>query len=311
MDGASETLDPIPPTLPWDPEPARPFRDGRRPAPLASSLLDRVRALTGLRANDGFSRELEAYERVVTVAHVLESHVARVDIERLRWGGEQDILVLDGCALIEQRKGARVSVRETRTTSTGTRSSSSAGVRVGGVYFGGSSGTTHRTSSSRGMTISLPAPDLLTRIDTGAVRLTTRRIAFLGTMFTRNTTFQTLLGWTTDDRTSLLIAPSNRSKTWIIETPNEEGRAFLQLMLMAAENWLPPQRRAFDEDRPFRADERHPFEEVTEVIRREVRSAIASQRDVLEGLAATEGARRENWREALPPLPDGYGEGLA
>lgn len=311
MDGASETLDPAPAALPWDPRPARPFREGRRTTALALRLLEAVRSRTGVVTTDEFSRELEAYARVVTVAQVFESHVARVDVERLRWGGEQDILVLDGCTLIEQRKGARVSMRSTQTTSTGTRSSSSAGVRVGRVYLGGSSGTSHRTSSSRGMTISLPAPDVLTEIDTGTVRFTTRRIAFFGTMFTRNTTFQTLLGWTTDDRRSLLIAPSNRSKTWIIETPDEGGRAFLQMMLMAAEGWLPQRRRTFDEDRPFRAGEQHPFEEVVDVIRDELRTAIASQRDVLEGLAAADGSGREGWRDALPALPDGYGGGFA
>lgn len=311
MDGAAETLDPVPAALPWDPLPARPFREGRRTTALALRLLEEVRSLTGARASDEFSRELEAYARVVTVAQVFESHAARIDVERLKWGGEQDILVLDGCTLIEQRKGARVSMRSTRTTSTGTYQSSSAGVRVGRVYVGGSSGTSSRTSSSRGMTISLPAPDVLTDIDTGTVRLTTRRIAFIGTMFTRNTTFQALLGWTTDDRRSLLIAPSNRSKAWIIETPDEGGRAFLQMMLMATEGWLPQQRRAFDEDRTFRADEQHPVEEVVDAIRDELRTAIASQRDVLEGLAAADGAGREGWREALPALPDGYGGGLA
>lgn len=290
----------------WDPTPAQPFREGRRHGALARAARGDTRGLTELLGADEFSRTLEDYSRIVAVARAFESHAAQVDIERLRWGGEQDILVVHDCTLIEQRKGARVTVRETTTRSTGTWSSSSASFRLAGVRLGGSSGTSSRTSTSRGVTVSLPAPDLLTSIDTGVVKLTTRRIAFIGDMFTRNTPYPRILGFATDDRRSLLIAPTDRTRTWIVETPTEQSRAFLQIMLMAAEVWLPHVRGTLDENRAYRNDERHPFEDVADAIRSELRDEFATRRDMLEGLATSGTARTPDWRDKLPALPEGY-----
>lgn len=80
--------------------------------------------------------------------------------------------------LVESRKGARVSVRE--TTSTSSRSGGSVGYK--GVRVGGSSGS----SSSYSTTVSYPAPDELTPIDNGRLTFTLERMTFSGSHFTRN-----------------------------------------------------------------------------------------------------------------------------
>lgn len=84
----------------------------------------------------------------------------------------------DDIVLVESRKGARVSVRESSSTS----SRSGGGVGYKGVRVSGGSGS----SSSYSRTVSYPAPDELAPIDNGRLTLTLERMTFSGSHFTRN-----------------------------------------------------------------------------------------------------------------------------
>ena len=121
---------------------------------------------------------------------------------------EHEILNMDGAVLVEPRKGARVSERT--STSSGR---AYGGVRVGRVYLGQSG---RSTSSSR--SVSYPAPDILADIDNGRFLLTTHRVSFAGSMFTRSTDYKKMLDFNSDAN-SLLIAPRTGTKVWITKFP--------------------------------------------------------------------------------------------
>ncbi len=285
----------------WLMSPSRPFRSRDSLAQRIAS--GRTRFFTDLLEEDKLSAALEQHRNLADVARAFESHAALIDLDRVRSGGEQEILSIEDCRLIEQRKGARVTVSSRETTSTGSWSSSGVGIRVGRVSVSGRSGSSSRSSSSSGVSISYPAPDVLQEIDAGTVRLTTRRIAFIGQMFTRNTDFRKILGFSTDDERSLLIAPETRSKVWIIETPTNEARAFLQIMLMAAESRRRELGGILDRGYVTRYGVDHPLVEVLAAARDELADALAQQMDAIHSIASSRGLPPDAWRDRLGDLP--------
>jgi len=123
-----------------------------------------------------------------------------------RHGFQRVIYQEEDVVLVESRKGARVSVRESSSSSS--RSGGSVGYK--GVRVGGSSGT----SSSYSTTVSYPAPDQLTPIDNGRLTLTLERMTFSGTHFTRNISIERIadmqhnFAWG-----ELMISPTAGQKT--------------------------------------------------------------------------------------------------
>jgi len=122
----------------------------------------------------------------------------------------QDMTILEfyGCGLIEVRKGARVTHRE----STYSGSYGGGSVRMGPVSVGG--GRSGGSSSST--SISYPAPDELTLIDQGKFLLTTSGVSVVGSKFTKSTDYKKLVDFQTNGR-QILFAPKTGTKVWIIE----------------------------------------------------------------------------------------------
>jgi hypothetical protein len=123
---------------------------------------------------------------------------------------DMNILEFYGCALIEVRKGARVSHRE----STYSGSYGGGSVRLGPVSVGGGRSRGYSSSTS----ISYPAPDELTLIDKGKFLLTTSGVSVIGSKFTKSTDFKKMVDFQTSGR-QILFAPKTGTKVWIIEFP--------------------------------------------------------------------------------------------
>lgn len=123
---------------------------------------------------------------------------------------DMNILEFYGCALIEVRKGARVTHRE----STYSGSYGGGSVRMGPVSVGGGRSRGYSSSTS----ISYPAPDELTLIDKGKFLLTTSGVSVIGSKFTKSTDFKKMVDFQTSGR-QILFAPKTGTKVWIIEFP--------------------------------------------------------------------------------------------
>jgi hypothetical protein len=122
---------------------------------------------------------------------------------------ERTIFETSGCSLIEVRKGARVTHRESSYSG----SSSGGSVRVGRISVGGGSSSGSSSSTS----ISYPAPDELTMIDDGGrFIITNLKVSYSGSMFTKTTDFKKIVDFQYDGR-QLLIAPRTGSKVWITQ----------------------------------------------------------------------------------------------
>jgi hypothetical protein len=132
------------------------------------------------------------------------------DFDSLKQEFEINIHEVYGCGLIEVRKGARVTHRE----STYSGSYGGGSVRIGAISVGG--GRSGGSSSST--SISYPAPDELTLIDEGKFIVSSLKVSLVGSMFTKSTEFKKLVDFQTNGR-QLLIAPKTGSKVWIVEFP--------------------------------------------------------------------------------------------
>jgi hypothetical protein len=141
------------------------------------------------------------------------------------FASEKTLLVVDDCRLIEVRKGARVSYRE----STYSSNSHFGSVRVGSTRVG--AGSSGGSSSSR--SVSYPAPDELQEIDYGKLIVTSRKISFVGGKFTKTTDYKKLIDSVLDGY-QILIAPSSGSKVWICEFPTVAHQWIVALILAAA-----------------------------------------------------------------------------
>ena len=140
-----------------------------------------------------------------------KASVMQTALTGINWTDKSDCLIIEfgQSSLTEPRKGAKKT-----TWKSSSSGSSYSGVRFKGVSFGSSSGST-----SSGSSISYPPPDVLQQIDSGVVRVTTDRVSFIGTMFTKTISRAQLAGWQTKGN-SVLFAPKTGSKVWIISTSN-------------------------------------------------------------------------------------------
>lgn len=154
-----------------------------------------------------------------------QSKSSKFDFGTLGSEYEMSLIEVLDCSLIETRKGARVTVRES-TYSGGYGGGS---VRVGAFSVGG--GRSGGSSSST--SISYPAPDELQIIDQGKFILTNLKASVVGTMFTKTTEFKKLVDYATQGR-QILFAPKTGSKVWIVEFPNYVDAWLASCFLAAA-----------------------------------------------------------------------------
>jgi len=132
-----------------------------------------------------------------------------INVAALDSAAERNIFEVSGCALIEVRKGARITHRESSYSSSG----GGAGVRIGPVGVGGGSSS----GSSSSTTVSYPAPDELTVIDSGGKFIISNlKISYAGSMFTKTTDFKKIVDYKYKGH-QLLIAPRTGTKVWITE----------------------------------------------------------------------------------------------
>ena len=149
--------------------------------------------------------------QVIQAKDAFERLIASLNLTPSVAKNENQLISVDGCILIEPRKGARVTERSSSSSGRGY-----AGVRVGRVYVGGSGGSTSQSRS-----VSYPAPDILQQIDSGRFILTSHRASFAGSMFTKSTEFKKMLDYNSDS-TTILIAPRTGSRVWIVKFPSVE-----------------------------------------------------------------------------------------
>ena len=153
--------------------------------------------------------ELRYQENLTETRDRFKNLILAINPDALGSTAERTIFETSGCSLIEVRKGARVTHRESSYSG----SSRGGSVRVGPVSVGGggSSGSSSSTS------ISYPAPDELTMIDDGGrFIITNLKVSYSGSMFTKTTDFKKIVDFQYDGR-QLLIAPRTGSKVWITQ----------------------------------------------------------------------------------------------
>ena len=159
------------------------------------------------------AKSLEAelnYQRNLSEAKQrFEQMTQDINVAALDSAAERNIFEVSGCALIEVRKGARITHRESSYSSSG----GGAGVRIGPVGVGGGSSS----GSSSSTTVSYPAPDELTVIDSGGKFIISNlKISYAGSMFTKTTDFKKIVDYKYKGH-QLLIAPRTGTKVWITE----------------------------------------------------------------------------------------------
>lgn len=153
--------------------------------------------------------ELTYQENLIYTRDRFKDLILSINPDALGSAAERTIFETSGCGLIEVRKGARVTHRESSYSG----SSSGGSVRVGRVSVGGGSSSGSSSSTS----ISYPAPDELTMIDDGGrFIITNLKVSYSGSMFTKTTDFKKIVDFQYNGR-QLLIAPRTGSKVWIIQ----------------------------------------------------------------------------------------------
>lgn len=187
--------------------------DGSSAAPptdVSLSLFQSVRLATALKQDlqqlsDVYKERVAALQRAQTVLRAFGS---------IDWQQRQECVLttIDGCVLVEPRKGATV-----RTWSSSSSGRSHTGLRVGPAYFGSSSG-----SVSSGQSISYPSPDVLQSIDRGQLIITTDRVSFVGSMFSKTITADKVAGYEVNAG-RVCFAARNSNKVWIAQFPSSEA----------------------------------------------------------------------------------------
>jgi len=153
--------------------------------------------------------ELLYQENLITTRDRFKDRILTINPDALGSSAERVIFETSGCGLIEVRKGARVTHRESSYSG----SSSGGSVRIGRVSVGGGSSSGSSSSTS----ISYPAPDELTMIDDGGrFIITNLKVSYAGGMFTKTTDFKKIVDFRYRGR-QLLIAPRTGSKVWITQ----------------------------------------------------------------------------------------------
>ena len=153
--------------------------------------------------------ELTYQENLAETRDRFKDLILSINPDALGSTAERTIFETSGCSLIEVRKGARVTHRESSYSG----SSGGGSVRVGRISVGGGSSSGSSSSTS----ISYPAPDELTMIDDGGrFIITNLKVSYSGSMFTKTTDFKKIVDFQYDGR-QLLIAPRTGSKVWITQ----------------------------------------------------------------------------------------------
>lgn len=119
---------------------------------------------------------------------------------------EEQLLVINGVALVEPRKGPRV-------TESSSRSSGRPfiGIPVGGVFLGASG-----RSSSKSTSVSTPAIDELALVEEGGRFIASSQgIAYVGEMFNRKADYSKIIDWT-GEGFQLRISASGKGRNWIV-----------------------------------------------------------------------------------------------
>jgi ribosomal protein L7/L12 len=172
-----------------------------------------------------FVNAYQLYVGLLNAYNGFKDEVSRIDLSTSNSASEQNIFSISGCSLIEVRKGARVTHRESSYSGSSTGGSVRVGrVRVGGGSSGGSSSST---------SISYPAPDELTRVDRGNFLVTNLRVSYAGSMFTKSAEFKKIAEYRAKSR-QVLIAPRSGSKVWIVEFPSVAEAWTAKLLLETA-----------------------------------------------------------------------------
>jgi hypothetical protein len=154
-------------------------------------------------------KELMYQENLAKTRDRFKDLILSINPDALGSTAERTIFETSGCSLIEVRKGARVTHRESSYSG----SSGGGSVRVGRISVGGGSSSGSSSSTS----ISYPAPDELTMIDDGGrFIITNLKVSYSGSMFTKTTDFKKIVDFQYDGR-QLLIAPRTGSKVWITQ----------------------------------------------------------------------------------------------
>lgn len=182
-------------------------------------------------------REVILYEkqmnlRMQDAKEEFEVFIQSFDMNKFSADHEITLLDIHGCGLIEVRKGARVTHRESYSSS----SYSGGGVRVGPFGVGGGRGS----SSSSSTSISYPAPDELTLIDDGKFIISVLKVSLVGSKFTKTTEFKKLVDFQINGR-QILFAPKTGSKVWIVEFPRLAEAIMVSALLGVA--FETPERR--------------------------------------------------------------------
>ena len=153
--------------------------------------------------------ELQFQENLLQTEEGFKKRIREINTEALGSSVEKVIFETSGCGLIEVRKGARVTHRESYYSG----SSRGGSIRVKGISVGGGSSSGSSSSTS----ISYPAPDELTLIDDGGrFIITNLKVSYAGSMFTKTTDFKKIVDFRYQGR-QLLIAPRTGSKVWVTE----------------------------------------------------------------------------------------------
>ena len=155
------------------------------------------------------NNELIYQENLLNTRDRFKERIHSINSDALGATAERTVFETSGCSLIEVRKGARVTHRESSYSGSGGGGS----VRMGPISVGGgrSSGSSSSTS------ISYPAPDELTMIDDGGrFIITNLKVSYSGNMFTKTTDFKKIVDFQYRGR-QLLIAPRTGTKVWITQ----------------------------------------------------------------------------------------------
>ena len=232
-----------------------------------------------------FKKTYQTYIGLYSTFDGFKNLINSIDLDLLNSSSEQNILSIAGCNLIDVRKGARVTYRESFYSG----SSSGGSVRVGRFRVGRGS----NRGSSSSTSISYPAPDELARVDRGKFLVTNLRVSFAGSMFTRSTEYKKIADYRSQSR-QILIAPRSSSKVWIVEFPSEAKAWTAELLLGTA--LATPQKRLDEKSGSIGLDIKNEFMGSFEETVTEIESDIRKLEDELQ-------AFRDAWREYLRQYP--------
>ena len=232
-----------------------------------------------------FKKTYQTYIGLYRAFDGFKNVINSIDLDLLNSSSEQNILSIAGCNLIEVRKGARVTHRESSYSG----SSSGGSVRVGRFRVGGGRNRGSSSSSS----ISYPAPDELARVDRGKFLVTNLRVSFVGSMFTKSAEYKKIADYRSQSG-QILIAPRSGSKVWIVEFPSEAKAWTAEFLLGTA--LATPQKRLDEKSGSIGRDIKNEFMGNFEETVAGIESDIRKLEDELH-------AFRDAWREYLRQYP--------